>query len=404
MVPEAGGNRYRVMIAEDEGEVRAALGEMLSAEPSIEVVALASDTDGAIAAAREHRPDVALIDVKMPGGGGQHATREIVSLSPETRVIALSAYEDRTTVLDMLRAGASGYLVKGTSSGEIVGAIERAIRGQSTLSQEVMAGVLQELTSHLQAEETQTKEQIEQLERINEAMSGERLSIVLQPIFDLEERTLVGAEALSRFAGPPDRPPDVWFAEAAGLGLGVDLELLAFEAALAEASKIPEDAYLAVNFSHFTLMSDRFLQMLEQLPPGRLVVELTEHARVDDYEALDRALDVLRGYGGRLAIDDAGAGFASLRHTLRLAPDIIKLDISLTRGIDLDRARRALAAALISFAEEMDMTIVAEGIETEEELHTLLTLGVRQGQGFLLAHPAAAVDQLDSAAFRPGAR
>ena len=100
------------------------------------------------------------------------------------------------------------------------------------------------------------------------------------------------------------------------------------------------------------------------------------------------SLAELRASGVRIAIDDAGAGFASLRHTLRLAPDIVKLDISLTRGIDGDRARRALASALISFADEMSITIVAEGIETAEELETLLRLGVRFGQGFHLAEPA----------------
>jgi EAL domain-containing protein (putative c-di-GMP-specific phosphodiesterase class I) len=99
------------------------------------------------------------------------------------------------------------------------------------------------------------------------------------------------------------------------------------------------------------------------------------------------ALAGLRAMGVRVAIDDAGAGFASLRHTLLLSPDIVKVDISLTRDIDADRGRRALASALISFAEEMGMTIVAEGIETEAELKALRELGVRYGQGYYLAEP-----------------
>ena len=108
---------------------------------------------------------------------------------------------------------------------------------------------------------------------------------------------------------------------------------------------------------------------------------------MDDYEQLAASLANLRRMGVRVAIDDAGAGYASLRHTLLLSPDIVKVDISLTRSIDIDRGRRALASALISFADEMDMTIVAEGIETAEELRTLLDLGVRFGQGFFLAEP-----------------
>jgi EAL domain-containing protein (putative c-di-GMP-specific phosphodiesterase class I) len=121
----------------------------------------------------------------------------------------------------------------------------------------------------------------------------------------------------------------------------------------------------------------------------RLVVEITEHEPVEDYDALARSLQPLRDLGVRIAIDDAGAGYASLRHTLALAPDMVKVDISLTRSIDIDRGRRAIASALISFADEMDMTIIAEGIETEAELATLLDLGVRYGQGYHLAEPAA---------------
>ena len=117
-------------------------------------------------------------------------------------------------------------------------------------------------------------------------------------------------------------------------------------------------------------------------------MEITEHEPVEDYEELAGALRPLRELGVRIAIDDAGAGYASLRHTLALAPDIVKVDIALTSAIDTDRAKRALASALISFADEMGITIVAEGIETEASLRTLVDLGVRYGQGFHLARPA----------------
>ena len=119
----------------------------------------------------------------------------------------------------------------------------------------------------------------------------------------------------------------------------------------------------------------------------RVVVEITEHEAVEDYDHLVDGLAPLRARGARVAIDDAGAGFASLRHTLRIAPDIVKLDLSLTRAIDTDRAKRALATALTSFATEMRFDLVAEGVETAGELATLRELGVRFGQGFYLAEP-----------------
>jgi EAL domain-containing protein (putative c-di-GMP-specific phosphodiesterase class I) len=128
--------------------------------------------------------------------------------------------------------------------------------------------------------------------------------------------------------------------------------------------------------------------MLGTVDADRIVVEVTEHTPVENYDVLNDALDRLRGLGVRLAIDDAGAGFASLRHILRLAPEFVKLDRTLIDGIEHDRSHQALAAGLITFANKIDATIVAEGIERAEQLHALRELGVTWGQGFLLARPA----------------
>ena len=200
---------------------------------------------------------------------------------------------------------------------------------------------------------------------IHRFAAGEGLAILVQPIIDLRTREPVGYEALARFRSLPPRPPDEWFAEAAALELGTQLELATIERALAvlPSSSRPTPT------SHSTAPTGpcgapELAALLDREPP-RLVVEITEHEPVEDYDELALALRPLRALGVRIAIDDAGAGYASLRHTLALGPDIVKVDISLTRAIDTDRGRRALASALISFADEMDMTIVAEGIETD---------------------------------------
>jgi len=127
------------------------------------------------------------------------------SWSPETRVLALSAHQDRATVLQMLGAGAIGYLVKGVAAEEIVVAIERAGRGQTSVSSEVMAGVVRELTTRLRREKVGASQVREKTARIRRAIGGAGLSLVYQPIFDLGRRTVVGHEALARFALPPDR-------------------------------------------------------------------------------------------------------------------------------------------------------------------------------------------------------
>lgn len=144
---------------------------------------------------------------------------------------------------------------------------------------------------------------------------------------------------------------------------------------------------MSLNVSPETLASGALEPLLDGVPGDRLIFELTEHAPVADYEPLRKAVDNLRKRGVRIAVDDAGAGFASLQHILKLAPDMIKLDLALTRDIDDDPVRRALAAALVAFAGETGAKIVAEGIETSREQETLSKLGINIGQGFHLARP-----------------
>jgi PAS domain S-box-containing protein len=223
--------------------------------------------------------------------------------------------------------------------------------------------------------------------------SDDCLRIVFQPIVELSSGEVVGYEALSRFSSEPLRPPNEWFSEAAEVGLGVEFELYALRAALADWNRSPCDAYLSLNVSPDTVMSPALMALLETVACDRIVIEITEHAGIEDYAALGGALAQLRAKGLRVAIDDAGAGYSSLRHILYLRPDIIKLDVALTRGIDADPARQALAVALVSFRQQVGAVLVAEGIETENELAVLMQLGVRHGQGFYLGRPGRLSDR-----------
>lgn len=222
---------------------------------------------------------------------------------------------------------------------------------------------------------------------IRVTIAKKALEVHYQPIVDLHTGGVIGVEALARFAHPPVRPPDVWFLEAASVGLGVNLEVVALELALQQLHRLPLGIYLSVNVSVEALMSDTFREILEDVPAERIVLEVTEHIPIDDYTAIGKCLQSLRSKGVRLAVDDAGAGLSSLRHVVDLQPEIIKLDIGLIRGID-DPARQALARALLAFARETyEATVVAEGIETVGELEVLRRLGCPQGQGFLLGRP-----------------
>jgi signal transduction histidine kinase len=171
-------NKIRVLIAEDEPAVRDAIADLVASDPMMDVVGTARDADEAIQVASLEKPDVALIDVKMPSGGGPRAAREIRKESPQTQVVALSAYEDRRTVLEMLRAGVVGYVVKGTSAEEILYTIRRSMRGQGSLSVEITADVIHELASLLERSEILTAE----LQELNRTKS-EMIQILSHELF-----------------------------------------------------------------------------------------------------------------------------------------------------------------------------------------------------------------------------
>ena len=224
--------------------------------------------------------------------------------------------------------------------------------------------------------------------RIRAILDSDHMDIEFQPIFDLLDCRIVSLEALARFWTEPMRPPSAWFAEATEVGLGVELELAAIRAALLRLDDFPPDVAIALNVSPATALDPQFCEALLDVAE-RVVIEITEHAQVDDYDTLRDALAPLRERGAQLAIDDVGAGFANLRHILRLAPDIVKLDLSLTQEIARDPAREALASSLVGFAGGVGASIVAEGISSDEDLALLRTLGVDYGQGFHLARPSS---------------
>lgn len=388
-VPPVADAPIRVMVADDEAVIRDTLAELVASDPALELVGSARNADEAIAVAEATHPDVALVDVRMPGGGGMRVAEVVHSSLPKTRVLALTVAADRTTVVHMLESGAVGYLVKGTAPTEIVASIVRAARGQPSISPDVMTGLVKGLAEQLQREETETIELQARTALITAAMEGDGRSIVYQPIVELEDHSVVGMEALSRFNDTEsDWTVDRWFAVAAEIGLGAELELACARTAMSDLDMIPLDRFISVNLSHRATESEGLLELLDAVDADRVVIELTEHEAVEDYDRLMAAVARVRDRGTRVAIDDAGAGFASLRHILRIEPDIIKLDISLTRDVDAHRPQRALAAALVSFADELGMSVIAEGVERQEEQDTLIELGVRLGQGYFMGRPA----------------
>jgi EAL domain-containing protein (putative c-di-GMP-specific phosphodiesterase class I) len=211
---------------------------------------------------------------------------------------------------------------------------------------------------------------------------------VFQPIVELTSGKVRGYEALTRFED--GTAPDVRFAQPNSLGSGLTLETACLDAAFEAAPSLPDGAWLNVNVSPELVLAGSIAGILP-VGPREIVLEITEHQAITDYAAFRAAIAPVRDRV-ELAVDDAGAGFASLRHIVELAPAMVKLDRSLIATIDTDPTREAVVAGMVRFAQAAGLVLLAEGIETREELAALRRLGVALGQGFLLGPPARVED------------
>jgi EAL domain-containing protein (putative c-di-GMP-specific phosphodiesterase class I)/CheY-like chemotaxis protein len=387
------GRAISVVVADDEPHIVTYLEAVLQLEGFV-VAGTASDVDSVVQQVHRMHPDVVLLDLHMPGGG-LTAAQLIGSLSPETRILIFSAETQQPEILPLLRSGIDGYVVKGCSAEQLAAAIRSAVAGDKYFAPEVNKVAIGALTDRLHAEQHADLKLRRERERIGDVIAERRFRAVHQPILDLRTGTTMAVEALSRFTAIPPRPPDEWFAEADRVGMRVSLELATASAALVDLTLLRPDLSLTLNISPAAAVSGRLSEVLLGAPLPRIILELTEHAPVSDYPALNAALAPWRDQGARLAVDDAGSGYSSFAHILSLSPEFIKFDVNLTREIHLDKPRQALARALVSFATEMDVGVIAEGIETEAQLKVVAELGTPYAQGFHLGRPRPLAEQPD---------
>jgi EAL domain-containing protein (putative c-di-GMP-specific phosphodiesterase class I)/AmiR/NasT family two-component response regulator len=380
-----------VMIVDDQ-EANLALLERILDDGGVGRVISVRDPIAAIARCVQLPPDLLVLDLHMPEMDGFGVMAELKRELGDERflpILVLTADVTRSTRERALLAGAKDFVTKPFDRIEIMLRVSNLIETASLYQQ--VASDNERLRRELEAERAEerrgVRERRDRLDRVERLLAADDLTIAFQPVVDLFDGEVVGAEALARFPSAVPRPPNLWFDDAHAVGLGDELEVRAIERAIEQLRGLPAGAFLAVNVSPSVVASPMLLDALSRCDGRRIVVELTEHSRIEEYESLIASLDALRLQGIRVAVDDAGAGYAGLRHILRLRPDLLKMDIELIRGIDTDPARRALAAALRSFADEIGAVVVAEGVETAAELETLRGLDVRFGQGYHLARP-----------------
>jgi len=382
----------RVLVVDDNPGNVAALVSVLGGA-GLRNIACATNPRAGLDMASVTDPDVILLDLHMPGLDGYGVLEELAATSGDKGhfpVVVVMGDTTPDTLHRALSLGARDFVATPLDPIEVVLRVRNMLENRFLHSalQVQNAALSDELEELKEDDERIQREQHGHLARIEQVLAHKSaLAMVFQPIVDLTDSSIVGVEALSRFAGKPLRSPDLWFEEAASVGLGPMLEMKAIAAALAQAARLPEGAFLAVNVSPDLLLSGKLDYLVDDPICPRLVFELTEHVVVDDYGPIRSRIARFRNQGARIAIDDTGAGFSSMRHILLLQPEIIKLDQSLTHGVDHDPARRALASSLVSFAKDIGSDLIAEGVETADELQTLERLGAQWVQGFHIARP-----------------
>ena len=387
----AGLRVYTVLVADDAPSTRQALAELLEDTSDLVCVAAVADASSAIAQAAHYQPDVAVLDVLMPGGGGLAAAVGIREVSPRTRMLAYSAASDRASVVQMLRSGARGYLLKGAPAQDLLAGLRRCAEGATALSEGLSDHLVAEMGEQGKAERAFSAAAKARYERLYQLLQPGLSCPTYQPVVHLRTGAVTGYEALTDFSREPSYSTEDIFREAHHVGLGVELELhtarLAVDGFQAELARCPH-TYLAVNASPGLLYRPALLEVLAKLPATRVVVEITEQRQFDSYDQLRETVCLVHERGMRVAVDDMGSGFAGLQRLVDVRPEIVKLDRALTSEIDTDPPRRALVTAMRQFADDMGIVVVAEGIEREEQLVVLRDIGIDCGQGYLLGRPA----------------
>jgi DNA-binding NarL/FixJ family response regulator len=368
-----------VLVADDEETVVDVLRALIGSDPSLRFVGAANNAEDAIELTIRERPDVVLLDVRMPGGGGLRATREITKRCAPTKVVALSAHQDSDTVIGMISAGASAYVPKGDPTDKILRTIHRTIDADY---------VAEDPPPQLTVISPMLPRRTQQSTAVAKAMLDGVITAEFEPIADLTTGRVVGLDAHPRVATLPHRSYDTWLADAEAGELLLDFEMSAFRASLSALPVIPEDLFLEFEVTQSTATEGRFRRAIRGSVAPRIVLGFSPLAPAapPELEAADPAggLATLRGRGVRISSRNAGPGFASLRHLSLLSPELARLDPTLVRSLGQSFSSHSVVAAVAACATDVGARLIAPGVESAEQLRELRNLGVELVQGPLV--------------------
>jgi EAL domain-containing protein (putative c-di-GMP-specific phosphodiesterase class I) len=342
-------------------------------------VAVEPDAETVTALLREGSVSDVLLDLRE----GVELAREVASQQPDARLVGLLD-DTAAGAPDALAAGVFAFLNAGTSSDDA----RAVLAGRMAMPPDFADAVLRSSAQPLNRRERELAPRARLVSQARRGIDAPgALRPVFQPIAKLADRGLYGYLALTRFTGESDERTGRRFAEAHALGRGMDLELAAARTALSQLAPIPDGVALFIKLSCSTLADDRAMELVELNDAPKVVFELAGHPGPAEATAFNHNVAALRDIGVRFSVDETGASFGALDRMLDLAPNFIRLARGLTRDIDTDRTRRALALAVTSFATHLGARVIADAVETAEEFSALKRMGVTYGLGFHIGRP-----------------
>lgn len=375
----------RVLIADDDDAVRRVLTRAVESE-GYKVEAVANGDDAA-RAFFEDAFDLVISDIDMPGRNGIELLQAVRARDMDVPVVLLTGGPSLDTAISAVEHSATRYLTKPVD----------LLVLSDTLRRTIQAGQLARARRALMELIGESPHQIVDLASLEARFEAalRHLYMVYQPIVRWSDRSVFAYEALVRSAEPSIPHPGALFDTAdrldrvADIGRGVR--------AICADPVGAETPLLFVNLHTKDLLEESLYDADAPLAriASRVVYEITERARLESVADVPGRIARLREMGFRIALDDIGAGYAGLTSFAALEPDVMKLDMSLVRGIDASNTRIKLVGSMISLCKELGVAIVAEGVETEGERDTLVDLGCDLLQGYLFAKPAQPFVQPD---------
>lgn len=383
----AAAGKRSVLVVDDEEAVARVLSRLLVAAGYH--VTTANSGSAAVEAVRREPFDVILSDIHMPSMTGVDLLRLVRAYDLDVPVILMTGVPTVDTAIQAVELGALQYLPKPTPKEVLLDAVERASRLHR------MATMKREALALGGSDDTRAGDRAGLEARFDRAL--DTMWIAFQPIVDVSRRRVFGYEALLRTREPSLPHPGAVLDSADRLGRIIDVGRRVRSLAAMAFVRASADALLFVNLHTLDLLDDTLYR-----PDGplvdvadRVVLEITERASLDQVKDVRARIAELRARGFRIALDDLGAGYAGLSSFATLEPEIVKLDMSLVRGVHESPLRRRLVASMTALCAEMGMRVVAEGIETSEELLGVRGCGCDLAQGYLLAKPGPPFPSVD---------